>query len=239
LSGALAPIPPIVSQIASTRWAFQGLLGIVGMGSDVAADPCWQLDKTLRDGMTLDDKAYQQCRCMGVQLFNQASCNFPGVGDYYVDALTAQPPTQPASLPDPPPEPQIPAAPTPPADKFNQLQMVEYLNALSSYQDNVKAIEDNYRNETDLYQVMADIFKSQTTSYQEDIARYNIERVSAVKIGEGIIETVTKQYGWAWVNKKDPKAYGAWLFQVWIAQVVIVVVYLAIILILIKRKDVK
>jgi ABC-type multidrug transport system ATPase subunit len=239
LSGALAPIPPIVSQIASTRWAFQGLLGIVGMGSDVAADPCWQLDKALRDGMTLDDKAYQQCRCMGVQLFNQASCNFPGVGDYYVDALTAQPPTQPASLPDPPPEPQIPAAPTPPADKFNQLQMVEYLNALSSYQDNVKAIEDNYRNETDLYQVMADIFKSQTTSYQEDIARYNIERVSAVKIGEGIIETVTKQYGWAWVNKKDPKAYGAWLFQVWIAQVVIVVVYLAIILILIKRKDVK
>jgi hypothetical protein len=45
LSGALAPVPETVSAVASTRWAFEGFIGIVGIGSDVAADPCWQLDK--------------------------------------------------------------------------------------------------------------------------------------------------------------------------------------------------
>jgi ABC-type multidrug transport system ATPase subunit len=241
LSGALAPIPPAVSSVASTRWAFQGLLGIVGMGSDVAGDPCWQLDKALSDGMTLEDKTYQQCRCMGVQIFSQASCNFPGIGDYYVDDLAKQPPIQPAALPDPPAEPKIPDAPPPPsdADKFNQVKMVEYLNSLSAYQNNVKGIQENYRNEVSLYQAMSGIFKSQMTKYQEDLARYNIARVSAVKIGEGIIGKVNDQYSWAWVDKKDPKVYRAWLFQVWIAQVIIMIAYLAIILILIKRKDVK
>ena len=81
LSGALAPVPSSVSQIASTRWAFQSLIGITGMGSDVAADPCWHLDKDLRNSMDLDAKSYFQCKCMGVQVFNQNSCNFPGVGD--------------------------------------------------------------------------------------------------------------------------------------------------------------
>lgn len=239
LSGALAPVPPAISSVASTRWAFQGLLGIVGMGSDVAADPCWQLDKALRDGMSLDDKAFYQCRCMGVKMFDPGSCNFPGLGDYIVDSLTAQPPTEPAALAAPPPEPAIPAAPAPPSDKYNQVQMVEYLNSLSAYQDNVKAIQDNYRNQTNLYKAMSDIYQGQMTTYQEDLARYNIERVSAVKIGEGIIGTVNAQYQWAWVNKHDPKVYAGWLFEVWIAQVGIVSVYLAIILYLIKRKDVK
>ncbi len=239
LSGALAPIPPAVSQVASTRWAFQGLLGIVGIGSDVAADPCWQLGEDLREGMTLDDKAYQQCNCMGVKMFNEATCNFPGLGDFIVDSLSEQPPSEPEALPDPPAEPSIPEAPTPPEDNFDQVQMAQYLNALSSYQDTVKSIQDNFRNETDLYQVRADIFTSQMTKYQEDRARYDIERVSAVKVGEGIIDLVSDQYGWAWVNKKDPKVYAAWLFQVWIAQVIIVAIYLVIILFLIRRKDVK
>jgi len=189
--------------------------------------------------MNLDDKAYQQCKCMGTALFNQNSCNFPGLGDHYVDAIAEQPPVEPAALGDPPPEPSIPDAPAVPEDKTDQVKMVEYLNSLSAYQDNVKAIQENYRNETDLYKVMSDIYTGQMKKYQEDRARYDISRVSAVKIGEGIIETVTKQYGWAWVNKKDAKAYAAWLFQNWSAQIIIVLIYLAIILFLIKRKDVK
>ncbi len=99
LSGALAPIPPAISQIASTRWAFQGLLGIVGAGSDVAADPCWQLDKDLRDAMNLEDKTYQQCRCMGIQIFDENSCSFPGVGDYYVSEVAEIAPFEPEELP--------------------------------------------------------------------------------------------------------------------------------------------
>ena len=41
------------------------------------------------------------------------------------------------------------------------------------------------------------------------------------------------------MNKKDPSIYIPWLIQTWVAQLVIVLIYLIIILILGKRKDVK
>ena len=239
LSGALAPVPSSISQVASTRWTFQSLIGIVGMGSDVAADPCWHLDKSLRDSMNLDAKTHFQCKCMGVQVFDQKSCNFPGVGDYYTAEIDQPAPVKPAPMPDQPPEPVIPPAPNPPEDKYNQVQMVQYLNALISYQDDVKNIQDNYRNQMDLYQIMADVYKSQMAKYQEDLATYYVARISAVKAAEGIIKGITDKYGWAFVNKKDPKIYFPWLFNTWIAQVEIVAVYFVIILVLIKRKDVK
>jgi ABC-type multidrug transport system ATPase subunit len=239
LSGALAPIPPNVSQVASTRWTFQSLIGIVGMGSDVAADPCWHLDKSLRNSMDLDAKTHFQCKCMGVQVFDQNSCNFPSVGDYYTAEIDQPAPVEPAPMPDQPPEPVIPPAPNPPEDKYNQVQMVQYLNALIAYQDDVKNIQDNYRNQMDLYQIMADVYKSQMTKYQEDLATYYVARISAVSTAEGIIKGMTDKYGWAYVNKKDPKIYFPWLFKTWISQVEIVAVYFVIILVLIKRKDVK
>ena len=137
LSGALAPVPSNISQIASTRWAFQSLIGISGMGSDVAADPCWHLDKTLRNSMDLDAKTYFQCKCMGVQVFDQNSCNFPGTR-IITPEINQPPPVEPASLPAQPPQPVIPAAPAPPANKYDQVQMAQYINALVSYQDDVK-----------------------------------------------------------------------------------------------------
>ena len=171
LSGALAPIPPSISQIASTRWAYQGLLGIVGIGSDVAADPCWHLDKDLRDAMNLDDKAYQQCRCMGVQMFDENNCNFPGTGDFIVAAIYEQAPSQPPPLADPPSEPVIPLAPTIPEDKYDQVKMVQYLNALSDYQNNVSAIQQNYKNEMELYKVMGDVYQAEMSKFLEEQAR--------------------------------------------------------------------
>jgi hypothetical protein len=239
LSGALAPVPSNISQIASTRWTFQSLIGITGMGSDVAADPCWHLDKDLRDSMDLEAKTYFQCKCMGVQVFDQNSCNFPSVGDYFAVEIDQSTPLQPAPLPDQPPEPKVPPAPTPPADKYDQVQTVQYLNALISYQDNVKNIQDDYRNQMDLYKTMADVYKSQMVKYQTDLANYTIARVAAVKAAEGIIKVISDKYGWAFVNKKDPKIYFPWLINTWIAQIEIVAVYFVIILILIKRKDVK
>ena len=239
LSGALAPVPPAISQIASTRWAFQSLLGIVGAGTDIAGDACWQLDEELRDGMSLDDKAAFNCRCMGVQVFDPEVCSFPGLGAFVVAEIDEPEPTEPPPLPDQPPEPVIPPAPDPPEDQYDQVQMVQYLNALSSYQDDVKDIQDNYRNQMDLYQAMAEVYKGQMTKYMEEAALYNVARVSAVKGAEGVIDSVTDQYGWAWVNKRDASLYFPWLVRAWIAQVEIILVYYLLILFLIKRKDVK
>jgi ABC-type multidrug transport system ATPase subunit/pSer/pThr/pTyr-binding forkhead associated (FHA) protein len=240
LSGILAPVPNAVSQIASTRWAFQSIIGISGMGSDVAADSCWQLDEKLRDGMDLAAKDYFNCKCMGTQIFDQNSCNFPGTGDYYTAEINQMAPIEPAALPEQPPEPVIPEAPTLDASKtYDQVAIAQYLNSLKSYQDDVKNIQDNYRNQMTLYQVQADIYKNKMIKYQEDRAKYEVARISAVNTAEGNIKGIIEKYGWAFVNKSDPKIYFPWLFKTWFAQVEIVAVYYVIILILIKRKDVK
>ncbi|HVM71816.1 MAG TPA: ATP-binding cassette domain-containing protein, partial [Anaerolineales bacterium] len=239
LSGALAPVPTNVSQIASTRWTFQSLYGITGVGSDVAADPCWHLDPSLRDSMDLDAKSYFQCKCMGVQVFNENSCSFPGVGDLYVAQIAQPAPTEPAPLPPQPAEPVIPAAPAPPQDKYDQVQMVQYLNALSSYQDQVKDIQDNYRNQIDLYKIQANVYQSQMVKYQTELATYTVARISAVKAAEAVIKNISDKFKWAFVNKSDPAIFYPWLFETWFAQLVIYAVYFVIILILIKGKDVK
>jgi hypothetical protein len=239
MSGYIAPIPTKISQVASTRWTFESLVGITGLGSDVAADPCWHLDKSLRDSMDLDAKTQFHCNCMGVQVFNQNSCNFPSVGDYYTAEIDQPAPVEPAALPAQPPEPVIPPAPNPPEDKYDQVQTAQYLNALVSYQDEVKNIQDDYRNQMDLYKAMADVYKSEMVKYQTDLATYTVARVSAVKGAEGIMTGIENKLGWAFVNKKDSAIYIPWLFGTWIPQLEIVAAYLVIILILIKRKDVK
>ena len=148
-------------------------------------------------------------------------------------------PTEPPPLPPEPPEPVIPDAPPPPDDNFDQVKMAQYLNALSSYQNQVKDIQDSYKNQMNLYRAQSDVYQGEMTKYQEDLAVYNISRVSAVKAAEGIIDAVTAQYGWAWVDKDNPSIYYPWLFKSWFAQVEISTVYFALILYLIKRKDVK
>ncbi len=126
------------------------------------------------------------------------------MGNYYTAEIDQPAPVRPPDLPPEPAEPVIPDAPPPPDDKFDQVKMAQYLNSLSSYQNDVKDIQDSYRNQIDLYKAVADVYSSEMTKYQEDVARYNIARISAVKGAEGVMSSVTDQYGWAWVNKKDP-----------------------------------
>lgn len=237
LSGALAPVPENISAIASTRWAFEGLIGIVGFGSDVAADPCWQLPEDLRDSMTLEDKAAMGCRCMGTAIFTPGSCNFPGVGQYYVPEVNLPEVTKPADLPEKPADPVIPKAPTPPADQNDQVAMVQYLNSLKAYQDEVTAIQNAYKSAMELYESQANVYQAEMEDYQKAVLKYESARNSAVQHAEGVIAGVKDSFGWGWVNKSDPEAYRSWLIKVWGAQLILIGVYIAIILFMIKRKD--
>jgi ABC transport system ATP-binding/permease protein len=237
LSGALAPVPETVSAVASTRWAFEGFIGIVGIGSDVAADPCWQLDEGLRDAMTLEDKAANGCRCMGAAIFIPGSCNFPGVGQYYVPEIDQSPPAEPPALAEKPPEPHIPTAPDPPENQNDQVAMVQYFNALQSYQDDVTLIQNDYKSQMELYEAQAAVYQAEMEEYQKNRLKYETARNSAVQQAEGVIENITKEFGWAWVNKHDPQVYRLWLLRTWGAQGILVGIFLVVILFLIKRKD--
>jgi hypothetical protein len=238
LSGALAPVPSTVSSIASTRWAFEAFIGIAGIGSDVAADPCWKLDKDLREAMTLDQKEANHCNCMGIAVFDPKSCNFPGIGQYYEPEIAQEAPVEPAGLREKPAEPVIPPAPEAPANKYDQVAMAQYMNSLQSYQDEVQRIQDDYKNQMELYEAEAKVYQAEMVKYSEALSKYDIARNSAVKGAEGLIDSVTEEFGWAWVNKDDPKEFWPWLFKAWIAQGVIIFVYFLGILVLIKRKDV-
>jgi len=236
-SGALAPVPDYMSVWATTRWSYQSLMGIAGIGSDVSRDACWYMPKELRDSMTLSDKEFYNCNCMGLDMFDKNNCDFPGIGDYYTPELDQEPPTNKASLPELPKEPEIPDPPGAPPDTSNQVQVVQYLTSLKQYQEDVQEIQDDYRESVDVYKALTVIYQNDIIDYQERLAEYTVARVTAVSSAEGLIDSVIERWRWSFVNKKNPAEYRMWLAQVWMAQVVLMVIYLIIILILMKRKD--
>jgi len=94
LSGAIMPVPTPVRAVASSSWAFQGIVAISGAGSDVARDSCWALPADERDNLTLDEKN-SDCICMGDNALREDSCNFPGLGSYYDEAIDTADPLKP------------------------------------------------------------------------------------------------------------------------------------------------
>jgi hypothetical protein len=237
LSGGLAPLPSEITSVASTRWAYQDFTGLTGMGADVAADPCWKLSEAERDQMTMEQKEIFGCKCMGLAIFNPDSCNFPGVGQYYTMEIDQSAPIEPAALGAEPTEPVIPAAPEPPADQNDKVAMVQYMNALNSYQDEVKLLQDQFRTEMDLYRSQADLYTAQMKEFQSAKVSYEAARDTAVRSAESLIEANINVMGWAFVNTKDNGTLIPWVTQTWIAQLIIISVYLMLIVVFIKRKD--
>jgi hypothetical protein len=85
--------------------------------------------------------------------------------------------------------------------------MVQYLNALQSYQDDVTLIQNDYKSQMELYEAQADVYQAEMEEYQKARLKYETARNSAVQQAEGVIESITKEFGWAWVNKHDPQVY--------------------------------
>ncbi|HUV27494.1 MAG TPA: FHA domain-containing protein [Anaerolineales bacterium] len=237
LSGSLAPLPENVTAIASTRWAFQDFTGLTGMGSDVASDPCWQLSEEERDLMSLEQKTAFGCKCMGLAVFDPNSCNFPGIGEFYVAEIDLPAPVEPAELGPEPPEPVIPDAPEPPADQNDQVAMVQYMNALNSYQDEVQLLQDQFRSEMDLYRSRADIYTAQIKDYQIERISYDAARIKAIGTAGALIQGNKEMMGWAFVNVRDVNNLITWITKTWLAQLIIIGVYFVLILGFIKRKD--
>jgi ABC-type multidrug transport system ATPase subunit len=238
VGGALIPMPTEVSAITSSRWSFEALVGISGLGSDVAADACWTgLTKEEREDLTLEQKEQLGCRCMGLNALREASCNFPGLGEFYDPAIDQPEPVEPASIGDPPAEPEVPPAPQQPANPSDQVAMAVYLQALQDYQKQVEVIQDAYRAEVTAYQEKADQYADDMRAYQEEKATWEINRNAAVGKAEGMIDTFYENFGWAFVDKNDSDAYWSRIMTVWGMQGLIILINFALILVFIYRKD--
>lgn len=238
VGGALIPMPPEISAVTSSRWSFEAIIGITGMGSDVAADVCWTgLSKDQREELTLQEKDELGCRCMGLNALRQTSCNFPGLGEFYDPAIDQPEPVEPASIGDPPAEPEMPPAPAQPTDPSDQVAMAIYLQELQDYQKQTEAIRDAYRAEIDAYQAKADQYAEDMKAYQEAKATWEIDRNAAVGKAEGVIQNFYDNFGWAFVDKNNSDAYWSRITTVWAMQALIIVIFFALTLIFIYRKD--
>jgi len=238
LGGALIPLPESVSAPTSTRWAFEALMGISGSGSDVAADICWALPDDVREAMKIEDKSNYGCRCMGLQLLDQNSCNYPGLGVFYNPALAEPEPLAPPPLEDPPPEPVLPERPVEPADQSDSVAMADFFTAIQEWEGRADEVQTEYKQEIEAYQAKSEVYKTEIVAYQQELAKWQIARAAAVTPAESVVDQFYKDFGWSYVNKEDSLAYWGKLFKTWIAQSMIILVLFVGILLLQRRKDV-
>jgi hypothetical protein len=237
LSGAIMPVPAPVRAPASSSWAFQGIIAISGVGSDVARDACWALPKEERDDLTLDEKN-DDCICMGENALDENSCNFPGLGSYYDEALDTKDPIKPREPGPEPSEPVLPAEPASPANPNNIRDLQAYLNELTLYNEDVKKLQDEYKEEIDAWQEEQEEYKDQIETYQKDLTELETKRAVAIGAAESTIETYKDDFGWTFVDKEDEEGYRKSVFGTWRAQFVIVLVLLAGTIYMQKRRDV-
>ena len=231
-----SPLPGPVSAPAATRWAFEGLISISGVGSDVASDLCWELPEELREVMTIEDKT-AQCKCMGLNVLREEICSFPGVGEFYDPVIEEPAPVEPPALRDKPSEPEIPPAPEKPEDESDSVAMAEYFEAMELYQEQITAIQDGYKAEMEAYEAEAEVYQAEMEAYLEENLEWEIAREAAVNPAEGLISVIYEDYGWTFVDKNDSQAFWSKILTTWIAQVVIIVVLLLGVLLMVKRKD--
>jgi len=238
LGGALIPVPGFISAPTSTRWAFEAMMSITGPGSDLAADICWALPPDVRAAMTLEDKTANNCRCMGLNMLQEESCNFPGLGNFYDPAVDQPPPVEPEPLGSPPPEPVLPERPVQPLDQSDNVAMAEFFQQLQAWETEANAIQEDYKRQIEAYQSRSEVFKSEAIAYQEALAQWQVGQGSAVSPAEFAVNKYYTDFGWTAVDKQNPAAYWGKVVKTWLAQSFIILLLFGAILFLQKRKDV-
>ncbi len=237
LGGALIPLPQAVSAPTSTRWAMQSLISITGVGSDVAADTCWLLTPEQRQMLTDEDKQ-AHCRCMGPSMLRENSCYFPGLGAFRTPAIDEPEPQPPPPLREQPGEPELPPRPEQPADQSDSLAMADYFAALEAWEVEASRIQDEYRAELAQYQAEAEVYQARLLEYQTQLGEWRVGRLSAIDPAEQLISRFNRDFGYTFVDKDDPIAFGMQIGLSWAAQVLIISLLFGGILFLQKRKDV-
>ena len=238
MGGVLVPMPNVLSGITSTNWAFQGFLGVTGVGSDIASDVCMALPPEQIAVMTGDDKIANGCKCLGVNALREDSCYFPGNGRFYNPAIDEALPPPPGPEPVRPVDPVIPEAPAQPADQSDTVAVAEYLTALEAYQIEVEAIQSNTKAEFAAFEAQVEVYQAEVVAYQQASITHQAGVATAVQPAETVIQKYNEKFGSAFVNRDNPSEFWFFLLKTWIAQLVISGVLLVGIVFLQKRKDV-
>jgi len=221
-TGALLPlnvIPggPIISTVMSTRWGFEALVNITGIGYDVTRDVCWnELTAGERENLSEEQKRKLGCTCMGASMFDE--CRFPGLRRAYDqetrNVLASPAPTEPL---EPTPYPTLtPPALTPSA-------------ATPAQSQDVAALRDKQNLEyARLREKQGQDFKDLLRDYGDKRAEWELKRGKAIATGESLIGSMMDNYG---------QTFHGGVLERWAAMAGIMAAAFMLVLVFQKRKD--
>lgn len=134
---ALGPTGDFMSRFTVTRWSYEAMVTLSGLGQDVAEDTCWKQPESVRKGWSEAQKS--KCRCLGPHIFER--CYFPGIKKEF-DPIVNQPqPAKPKDLRNPPTAPNNLLGSETQAFlddlKTYKDQVVTYRTAIDQWQDNL------------------------------------------------------------------------------------------------------
>lgn len=270
-AGALLPLNLIpggeaISQIMPTRWEFEALIRVTGLGDRLAADPCWQLPASERKH--LSEAQELTCACLGINIFSQCA-NFPGIlsPDYYdpvAQRQLAQPQPQEPPLPTPYPYPTAYPSPTPlPTPTLlpsptayptppDPRELLAYMNQRQAqgqaYQDEILQQFAQYRldsqaqgaayaeQRTSQGDAYAALRQAQGDAYREAMRAYGDQRAQWQESREKAISSAEALLETAYDNYG--RAFRGSAFQRWVALLAIMAGLVILIVFFQRRKDV-
>jgi ABC-type multidrug transport system ATPase subunit len=119
LGGGLVPLQDLsslghfMSNLTLSRWTFESMVTVTGMGRDIAADECLK-------SQGIQAKNPERCPCSGAQLFDH--CEVPGIRAQYHAAVAEEAPAEPKK------PGEIPS---------NRQELMDYQAQVAQYQEEV------------------------------------------------------------------------------------------------------
>jgi len=182
-----------LSAITTTKWTFESMVTLSGVGSCVAKDSCWNMSSSERDILSDQYKA-DKCSCAGPTLFEK--CSFPGIREYYSPSIDESEPPKPEKLQDPGDPPAQPSEP-----RRSDIKSVgAWTNAWQQYQDDMKTwsdMMDEYHSQIKAYQGNLSTYEKDVNDYTEKYKKWQEDRSRAIGKAEGLINTMKQNYGHA------------------------------------------
>jgi hypothetical protein len=175
---------------------------------------------------------------MGENALRKDHCNFPGLGEYYDEAIDQTDPAEPDEPGPQPDEPVLPEEPASPEDPNNVLALQAYLAELDTYNQEVSDLQDQYKSDMDEWQEQQENYKDELEQYQEDLTELEVKRAISIGSAEGSIERYKEDFGWTFLDKDDRTKYLGTIFSTWAAQVLIIFIILLGTIYMQKRRDV-
>jgi len=172
--GGVLPVdtfgPPgqMINQISLTKWSFEALVTITGLGKDVAEDSCWNLSEEQRE--QLSDREKKKCTCYGVSVFK--TCQFPGIREAYEPTVDQPEPVKPKA---PGELPQPSAIRSPLAQQKYQDEIAAYQKQVDQYQQDVDQWQEKYTNWKEKYEGAIGKAEAIISSFHKDYgATFNV-----------------------------------------------------------------